>query len=324
LQGLRASDVGAALRSHVLAWQPFADPEVRVAVRDGQALAWAWDRREIQGRLDAAGLSEPRILLEPLQRDPLPEGTRLLEGQDGFDAESWKQGRLVASRWWPARPGDLEWQEFLRQLGPDGASAPATPPEAETAAPRATAWIQARSLPQGDGSASEAETRIWQAGLLLSVAALAGVGHQWWEAREYLIELGSELAAAKTGGASTLAARDEALSLSAQAAQLVDAVAGVQPLELLRHLQQMLPAEAVLKEFDLAGDKLKLGLELPSSVARSTLIQRLQAGAWLRDVHEIKAGEASGNAVLQMRVDGLQPPLLAASAASAAAVGAAR
>jgi hypothetical protein len=319
LQGLRSGDMDAALRSHVLAWQPFADPEVRVTLRDGQALAWAWDRRDVQARLGEAGLPQARILLEPLQREPLAAGLRLVEGQDGFDAECWKQGQLVASRWWPAMPDEGDWREFLRQLGPDGAAAAAAPPQAQAAPLRAAAWAPARSLSQGDGRASAGEAVAWKAGLLLCVAASAAAGHQWWEAREHLGELRAELAAAKAGNGATLAARDEALNLSAQSAQVVAAVGAVQPLELLHHLQQLLPAEAVMKEFDLTADKLKLGLDLPSSLARSTLIQRLQAGAWLRDVHEIKASEASGNAVLQMRVDGLQAPLQAASAASSAA-----
>jgi hypothetical protein len=37
----------------------------------------------------------------------------------GFEARAWRDGRLEASRWWPAIPDSRAWQEFLRGAGLD-------------------------------------------------------------------------------------------------------------------------------------------------------------------------------------------------------------
>lgn len=47
------------------------------------------------------------------------DARQLLELQNGIEGRIWKDGRLAASRWWPAMPALVEWQTFLRSAGQD-------------------------------------------------------------------------------------------------------------------------------------------------------------------------------------------------------------
>ncbi|TAK99891.1 MAG: hypothetical protein EPO08_15210 [Rhodospirillaceae bacterium] len=52
-------------------------------------------------------------------REPLQDGVRLATMTDGVEGQVWREGALVATRWWPAPPPVREWVVFLRAAGAD-------------------------------------------------------------------------------------------------------------------------------------------------------------------------------------------------------------
>lgn len=310
----------AALRAAVIAWEPFPDAEFRIALSGSRGIAFAWDRAGLSQMTEAVGIdaSAADVWPETLVRTPQVSGLRLVQGQDGFEAECWADACLIASRWWPRQPGADEWQSFVRSLG---AAAPAdadgmTVPVAQTLETVARPWVPVRRLTDVEGGVSRGELLGWRAVILCCIAVSAASARQLWSAHERVDALKAELATVQAASSGTVAARDRALQLMAESRQLSGALGGVLPLELMQHLVQVLPKDVLVREVELEGSRLRLGLDTPASLARSALIKLLQDGNWLRDVREVKSSSSSGNTVLEMRIDGLTPPLAPAAAAS--------
>ena len=122
----------------------------------------------------------------------------------------------------------------------------------------------------------------------------------------------------------TLAARERALQQLAQVQMLSARLVAPQPLEVMQHLAEVLPANGVLlKEFELAGSKLRLGLDTAEGIARSTLIRQLQSGGWLKDVAETKEAGLRPGLSLEMTIDGAEPMAVRIANPGAAQVAAA-
>lgn len=264
-------------------------------------------------QLDAKAL---RLWPESLMRESLATGLRLAQCIDGFEAEFWVDRCLVASRWWPTLPDTEAWLEFTRGLGAEAADLANVSdiPVVVSLPLLSTPWIAVRELADLDGRQSSQEVLAWQAALLCCVAVTAATAHQFWDAHAQVDAGKLELTTLRDSSAATLKARDEALGLTAEATQLSAVMGGALPLELIQHLVQILPQDVLVKELEINADKLRIGLDTPPTLARSALIKRLQDGAWLKDVHEVKASSMNGSTVLEMRVDGARAPLPAASA----------
>ncbi|MBA4344749.1 MAG: hypothetical protein C0423_21620 [Methylibium sp.] len=328
LAAVPASERGAALRAQAVAWEPFTDPELRLAQSGDLGLVIAWDRNAVAKALRGAGIESDRLQMWPelLMREPLRDGLRLVEGVEGYEAECWTNGRLLSSRWWPALPDAADWQGFVRSLGALGAKAEqsaAQPPAALRLPLRAYPWVSVKSLSDMVGGASGGEILGWRVVLLICIAVSAAIAHQLWSARERAEALSSELRSLQSSSAETIAARDKAMQLAAESQQLAAVMGGVQNLELMQQVVQILPKDVLIREYDFETGRLRLGLDIPATLARSSLIQLLQDGGWLRDVREVKASASSGNTVLEMRVEGLFAPQLSAAAAASAPAAAA-
>lgn len=309
---LPAAERLPALRAQAIAWEPFLEPELNLAVRGDRGLALAWDKSALglslaEAQLPAADL---QIWPEPLMRAPLDNGVRLLQGIDGFDAECWQDGWLLGSRWWPAMPDGAAWHDFVRSLGEIGLperSASEIPPPQQLAL-QARPWIALRPLADIEGRVGAMEGLIVRGGLACCAVVSAAVAHQLWDAHGQ-VEAGKlELQALRTSAASTLAARDEALRLAAETSQLASVMGGALPLEVMQHLARVLPKDVIVREMEISGAQLRLGVDAPPALARSALIKAMQEGGWLKDVREIKANAVNSNTMLEMRIDGLQAP----------------
>lgn len=120
---------------------PFPDPEFDVAwTPAGTAAIWYWSR----ARADALAAGEPgrrrRFAAEALYAGtPLSDGVELLQYPSGFEARAWKEGRLVASRFWPDSPAPDRWREFLRGAGASAEGASIVP-EARGVSWTSTPW----------------------------------------------------------------------------------------------------------------------------------------------------------------------------------------
>ena len=107
---------------------PFDDPEADIVWCDSHAAVWYWSSSRVRA---LAGPLPPRtrVHAEASHRGAIrtDDGIELLDLSTdgpaeerrpaGIEARLWRQGHLIASRWWPALPGDSAWQVFLRGAG---------------------------------------------------------------------------------------------------------------------------------------------------------------------------------------------------------------
>ncbi len=106
---------------------------------DGGAGVWTWDSDRVEKTAKDGGL-EPtslRFVPETALHRPMAEGTRLVSCLDGVEGQVWRDKRLMASRWWPTIPSDIDWVRFQRAAGLDPQSVSTEPP-----APVAEDWLR--------------------------------------------------------------------------------------------------------------------------------------------------------------------------------------
>lgn len=100
-------------------WSPFADTQAHVEWSGDRAMVWAWSKSLALTGPDETPFAQPRrIVPESLYRgQPMIEGEELLILDEGIEGRAWRNGLMVASRWWPALPVLPDWNEFRRGAG---------------------------------------------------------------------------------------------------------------------------------------------------------------------------------------------------------------
>lgn len=298
---LRALPVGeqtGALRSQLAAWQPFVQAEYFIQLQAGIAQVFACTSDTLEG-LGARQRCWPESTLHL----PLDAGVRLVCVLEGFEAQLWANGALKASRWWPEMPHESDWLAFVRAAGIPG-EAPAMP----VAAP--VPWLMPRPAPVSLellGKTQVGALHGLTAVLLLILVAMTGfAAHAYHAARESASAQDAELAALRVQTQPVLAARTLALDLQTKLTETLAPLSAPQPVEVLDHLHRVLPQGVVLREFDLQGLEVRVFLEVPAQLARSQLIEALEAGGWLGGVAE-QPGTRGGVAI-QMKLKGARSP----------------
>lgn len=306
-----AKERRSTLRNLVLAWSPFDACEHRVGLRGDHGLAVAWDTREVGDRLRAAGADGGvELLPEGLLRPPMAtDGVRLLACLDGFEAQVWKAGLPVVSRWWRQRPDADEWAEFLRSA-PAATTLPVAPVAVAELPWQSRPWLECQSLDALVARWSRVELLAAGATALGLVALTAGQAREAFEVQRLTTARTADIERIRESAAPVLAARDRAMAALGEAQTLAQGLAGAQPIEVLRHLAEVLPAKGItLREFELTGSVLRLGLDLAPDVQRSTVVKDLQSGGWLSGVTELREAPGRSWVSFEMHLTGVSPPM---------------
>jgi len=326
------SSAKSALRLQLIAWSPFDQSSYFVVMQKDVAMVWAWDGPAAEAWLRAAQTPTPAPTANPTAAAataqlwpeavcrPRPQGEvcRLVQGIDGWEAQTWSAGVLNASRWWPTQPDVAEFQRWA-QTGP--AAGPSSQPSLSVVADAAhqawakRPWAEGLGLQALQSTASPLERVVVGATLVGLVGLSAAQGRQLWDVsaqRQSTIDARERLQASL---GSTLVARERALSLSGEAQELSAAMSAVQPLELLQHLSERLPSQGVLlRELELQGQRLRISLDLPADVPRAQVVKELQAAGWLTQVSEVRDSSERGGVSFEMLLSGNGPPLSIAAA----------
>lgn len=323
LQSVPPAERLAALRMQARAWSPFESTACRLSPQGEIGLVVAWDARQADADLRAAGLAPERcdLVVEPMMRRPLHDGVILQRCLEGFEGQYWRGGVLQASRWWPVGPDLGEWRLFLHTVPGEGLSevGPALPAVLDLPW-LGKPWV---SLQGVNGDAQQADGRESRVLLVagLALAFFAGVvGKQWWDVDQQQRRREAEIAALRDVGGPVLAQRDRALAAAALAQQWSQWLNEPLPIEVIAHLHEMLgKTGSQVRELELAGSTLRLALQLTPQASRSAIVRELQAGGWFKDVAEARVDSQRGLMVLDLRLEGLRAPLRAVAGASIAA-----
>lgn len=97
---------------------PFADPAYDVAWTGGHAAVWFWSMARANAVLGDISSRRVRFLAEPrFVGSAHSERIEVLAVSNGAEARVWKDGCLVANRWWPNVPEASDWGRFIRGAG---------------------------------------------------------------------------------------------------------------------------------------------------------------------------------------------------------------
>lgn len=317
------------MRLQAQAWQPFESHSARLIVWDELGLAIAWDAAALERDLAGHGLTldQCHVIPELLLQQSMGNGVRIVQGLEGFEAQCWQSGQLNSSRWWPTRPSAAEWLSFLRSAGQTGASdesiAPMQfdAPEAIELPPEASPWVKHYALQAaGNTGHRQLEGRLVYGSAVLLALTAGAAAHQFYEAWRLEAGLKAQLAEIKTKADSVIAVRERAISELASVQRLANFAAVPQPIEVIGHLHDTLARTGVqVKELELEGERLKLGLQLGPNVARASIVKDLQSGGWFADVNEAR-GDGGGRTLLtlELRIKGVHAPAARATEAQAA------
>jgi hypothetical protein len=132
----------AALRLKILEWSPHAAPGVLIDWAETEAGVWIWDQVRVEEAMRGQGLDPKRVavLPETALAEPLGEGARILAALEGLEGQAWREGHLIASRWWPDLPTAEEWRRFQRAAALPPGMQSAVPPAPESPSFRDAPW----------------------------------------------------------------------------------------------------------------------------------------------------------------------------------------
>jgi hypothetical protein len=116
--GLSRAQIDRAARTHAEAHAPFDDTGAILLRSPHGAEIWYWDKAQ-----SGAGVPESLDW-------GIGEGWRVLVCAEGFEAQYWEAGGLVASSWRRQQFTRDQWAAFV--LGVEGIDPPAAPPSPET------------------------------------------------------------------------------------------------------------------------------------------------------------------------------------------------
>lgn len=244
---------------------------------------WSWD-----GALDSpgrAGAASVRAIPETMARETMEDGARLARCLDGVEGQVWRDGSLVASRWWLTEPSDREWTHFLRVAKAIDGPAPIKTPAPTDVALR-------KDLPFVDRD--PANLQIMFAPHRLAMALCGVIG--FFAAIEIAQIVTHERAAAAietrieqaiVANESAVAARRQALAAKAQIEDLSTFGDPDGGMEAMLAILEALPGEkARLNNFRLRDEQIeaRLTLEDASEMDISALIAELEENSALSEV----------------------------------------
>ena len=306
LSGLQAADRISALQVQLSAWQPYPRAMCLVTWQGDWAQVFAADEDLLDAQLGVE--NKASLWPETLLHEPGPDGVRLIQSLEGVEAQAWRGGVLLASRWWGAQPDAVEWLTFVRSAGLTlSVAAQAVP------GPLALSWCAPSPVPiRADrmrGAGLDQVRLLLLACALILVAAAGFSAHKLWDAYRMREQMTLQLGEVRQQVAPLLEARDRALAANERSGAFLKPLRAPLPLDVMEHLISVLPKDCVLKEFDLAGLDLRLALELPPGASRSQVVADLEAGGWLVNVAEVKDGAQRAWVAYQMKLASPKAPL---------------
>ena len=151
---------------------PFTDPSWDVSWNNGHAAVWYWSMERLSSAVSALPAKRVRYFAEPrfigMQRE---DGVDALAYADGFGARAWRQGKLIADRWWPEEPDGTTWSRFLRGAG---LGSDTEVPSVQTLVIQRTAWDSQQAGP-ASGVLGQFSLRDWLMLPLLAFCMVVGV-----------------------------------------------------------------------------------------------------------------------------------------------------
>jgi len=277
---------------------PFNDPRIELAWSGERIGVWSWDAAALPDDLGAEARLVPETLLHPPADGPV-----LRACLDGVEGQVWRDGALVASRWWRSEPTPGDWAGFLRAARTPWEGAP---PAVET--PALASRPTGRPLFSLDRLRALGLRDAAAAALVLAGAPLVFFTAQYASLTVTEQRLSSRVASLEGETAALEAARRRAAAAAAEL-RAYDAVIGrTHPGALLAEIAEQVRAQgAELDAFEVRDGRLQAQFNAgeesefePAAIVRALEAQPLFTGV------SIEPGRRAGDWVVSAQVEEAQ------------------
>ncbi len=277
-----------ALRLELAQWTPFTNTAYFIGWTGHQALVWGWDADKVRQAIVAQRLKPQQVtvLPESVLQLPIEGGLCLTQCAEGFEAQQWRDGQLLRSRWLAQAPTAEEWLMFQRDAG--------TLPDAQQAQPPAPRpfqlshqpWLHESALHSDGGN--RFEPLILVLASLLLLAPTLWYGFSLLKLRTSTAQLQEQQAQLQREAQPILAARGQALDHQARVSALLALDSYPSQLTLMTKVAQLLPNDkSYLKGWEFQQGQLKLTVTSGADISSTFLIGALQQAGPFRDVKAI-------------------------------------
>jgi hypothetical protein len=289
---------------------PFADPEQDVLWLNGHAAVWYWSRERIRAISGGAQRYRAEALFHgQVRRDDCVELLALDAGPwagddagEGFEARVWRDGHLVASRWWPRQPDTGAWRAFARGAGLATAE-DAPDPEPAPLRTHALAGSNERLALAGQINSRRKQIAFGAGVFVLALLAwqAASVARIAW--RTHSVD--RQTASLSAGMTKTIDARARADEARARIDALLALRTPASQTRLLAEVRRITPGDWQLAAWSQPGpDPLEVTMRA-SAPDVAAIVAKWEASPLLQDVTPATGG-AAGEVTLQARLTPLR------------------
>lgn len=276
VRAMQAAKLAARARS------PFKAPAVKLVWSNDRIGIWSWPSE----LLAPLGDAEFEAIPEPLL-DPPADGAALRRREGGYEGQVWRDGGLIASRWWDHDPDEAEWTRFVR----------AVPAPRDGGAGSGTGGFEsglAGLTERGAEIAAKARPRDYVAlAVILVVVPFLYFGGQWLRAVQQERALENELATLAESTSDVVAARAEALTTSASLRAYAGLLETPHPAAAMAVFAEAAAGfDATLEYFAVRDGAIEIELVANSDLPLASLVEQLEASDELEAVR-LESGNRS-------------------------------
>lgn len=297
LKGVAPQDRGRALDLQVRHWSPFERIATYVLWQGERALVWAWNAEAVETAMALEGVrpDRARVVPETLLRARPEQGVQLVNCLEGYEGQAWRDGELVASRWWGEIPSTVQWLNFQKDAAVAPEQQSVQVPEPVNAPLESTAWGKSQSL---DASGMEGFRRerfiVATVGFALLTATF-WYGAQVFKLRAATAQRLAELRELDRRAEPLLAARAEALEALSRVRALQEAMEHhPDQAALMAKVAELLPRDGThVRLWEYVDGKLKIEIAAPAALVSSDWIKRFEEISPFHNVQAMPSGDAA-------------------------------
>lgn len=270
LSGISREKRLPALAAQLELLSPFNDTAHWVYWVDGYATVWVWDRAVQQEQMESSlRQGDQMAVIEVFPESAFSEiregGSYLFRSLDGYVAQTWDSGRLVAEAYWSDLPDQGGWEAYCRSNGLPQGSLPDVQPELVS---RTTPLREDQVLNLGVNlKVVEPWAFLGISSILLFCLAFQTVSLLKLSVSVQLLR--DEVHSVRTEVMPSVSLRDDALRLKLQNERLAELDADTQLMTMVSVLEAMteegLVNESKLTDWKMDSETLEMTLRSPTS-----------------------------------------------------------
>lgn len=281
-----------ALQLKLKQWSPHIDSGHYSVWQGDTVSVWCWDAARLNRLLGDAKLDARRVRIVPesVYYPRHSNGIRLLKCLSGYEAQRWRDDRLLHSRWWPALPDGDTWLAFQRDASVQPHEQCVDAPAAATPAMLELPWADTESGAGNTGLRNEKLAVV--AGVFLLSLSTLYFGLVLMKFRGADQARQAEISEMQETGRPVLDARRLALDDLARINVLRGLDSSPSQLALMAKVAETLPKdEMTLKEWAFQNGSLKITFVSTAQLSSSNLVNAFQTTGMFSNVKALPGND---------------------------------